>query len=240
MWQLRQTSCITTSTPAQNGVFEMKPQPQATEEIQHQQKVKTAFEEWQDELVNKAEGTKNRYQNFFDEFLVYVKMNADELLKQRQQDALNPNMKIQRRIETQFLAFINKKKQEGYSISTQQIIFASIRSFFECHYFPLKMRRSDYPEGDSNGAKRATKEITLKLLDHEPSKNSLMYKAVIHSLNDSGLRIGDLRNYLETKKDKIDWWFKNFDYGKEYFAVKYWNTQEKAFRLFYPGTKIKA
>jgi hypothetical protein len=56
------------------------------------------------------------------------------------------------------------------------------------------MRRKDYPKGDCDGAKRATKEIILKLLDHEPSKNSLMYKAVIHSLNDSGLRIGDLRN----------------------------------------------
>jgi hypothetical protein len=33
-------------------------------------------------------------------------------LKQRQIDALNPNIKIQRRIETQFLAFISKKKTE--------------------------------------------------------------------------------------------------------------------------------
>ena len=107
---------------------------------------------------------------------------------------MNPNLKIQRRIETQFLAFISKKKQEGYSISTQQVIFASIRSFFECHYFPLKMRRKDYPKGDCNGAKRATKEATLKLLDKETKHNSPMYKAVIHSLNDSGLRIGDLRN----------------------------------------------
>ena len=58
------------------------------------------------------------------------------------------------------------------------------------------MRRSDYPEGDNNGAKRATKETTLKLLDNiaQSDQNSLMYKTVIHSLNDSGLRIGDLRS----------------------------------------------
>jgi hypothetical protein len=174
----------------------MKPQPQATEGIQQQHKVKTALDEWQAELVNKADAKKDRYQTFFNEFLAFIEMTSDELLKQRQQDALNPNMKIQRRIETKFLAFINKKKREGYSVSTQQIIFASIRSFFECHYFPLKMRRSDYPEGDSNGAKRATKETTLKLLDNiaQSDQNRLMYKAVIHSLNDSGLRIGDLRS----------------------------------------------
>jgi len=155
---------------------------------------KTALKDWQDELISKADGTKNRYQIFFNEFLQYINKTADELLQQRQQDILNPNMKIQRKIETQFLAFINKKKQEGYSISTQQIIFASIRSFFECNYFPLKIRRKDYPKGDCNGAKRATKEAILKLLDGETKKNSFMYKAVIHALSDSGLRIGDLRN----------------------------------------------
>jgi type III restriction enzyme len=47
------------------------------------------------------------------------------------------------------------------------------------------------------------------------------------------------RDYLETKKDKIEWWFKNFDYGKEYFAVKYWNAVEKAYRLFYPDWIVK-
>jgi type III restriction enzyme len=47
------------------------------------------------------------------------------------------------------------------------------------------------------------------------------------------------REYLETKKDKIEWWFKNFDYGREYFAIKYWNVQEKAFRLFYPDWIVK-
>jgi hypothetical protein len=50
-----------------------------------------------------------------------------------------------------------KKKQEGYAIATLQIIFASIRSFFEIHYFPLRMRIGDYPKGDGNGVKRASK-----------------------------------------------------------------------------------
>lgn len=131
--------------------------------------------------------------HFFNEFLEYLETNADELLVQRQQDTLNSNMKIQRRLETVFLAFINKKKQDGYSIATQQVIFASIRSFFECHYLPLKIRRKDYPKGDSDGAKRATKEAILKLLDNETEQNNQMYKAIIHALNDSGLRIGDLR-----------------------------------------------
>jgi type III restriction enzyme len=47
------------------------------------------------------------------------------------------------------------------------------------------------------------------------------------------------RNYLESKKDKIQWWFKNFDYGKEYFSVKYFNSEQKTYRLFYPDWIIK-
>ncbi|MGD0645843.1 MAG: DEAD/DEAH box helicase family protein [Candidatus Bathyarchaeia archaeon] len=47
------------------------------------------------------------------------------------------------------------------------------------------------------------------------------------------------RNYLELKKDKIQWWFKNFDYGKEYFSIKYFNSEQKTYRLFYPDWIVK-
>ncbi len=40
--------------------------------------------------------------------------------------------------------------------------------------------------------------------------------------------------YIDSKKDNISWWFKNGDYGKEYYAIKYWNQNEEAWRLFYP------
>jgi len=44
----------------------------------------------------------------------------------------------------------------------------------------------------------------------------------------------EFMKYIDTKKGKILWWFKNGDYGKEYYAIKYWNTKEEAWRLFYP------
>lgn len=46
-------------------------------------------------------------------------------------------------------------------------------------------------------------------------------------------------DYIDTKKDKIEWWFKNGDYGKEYFAIRYWNSKENAFHLFYPDWIIR-
>jgi integrase len=95
-------------------------------------------------------------------------------------------------MESQLLAFIGKKKAEGYAIATQQIYFASIRSFFEIHYFPLIMRRGDYPKGDSNGVKRATKEAILKVLNNK-TRNSVTIKPLILFIKDTGLRVSDVR-----------------------------------------------
>lgn len=41
-------------------------------------------------------------------------------------------------------------------------------------------------------------------------------------------------NYLEKKKGKIEWWFKNGNQGKDYFAVRYTNTDSNKEELFYP------
>jgi len=152
-----------------------------------------ALKYWQDEIATKGEATKEIYARNFAEFLKFVNMNPDQLLAQRQDDILNRDIKTQRRIESQFLSFIAKKKKEGYAAATLQIIFASIRSFFEIHYCPLRMRRKDYPTGDSNGVRRATKEAILKVLYDKRTRNKATERAMFLFLKDSGLRISDAR-----------------------------------------------
>jgi integrase len=152
-----------------------------------------ALQYWQNELATKGEATKQKYQENFKEFLAFIEKGPDELIVQRQQDLLNPDRKIQRRIESQLLAFIAKKKKDGYAVATQQIYFASIRSFFEIHYFPLIMRRGDYPKGDSNGVKRATKEAILKILNNKKARNKVTAIPAVLFIKDSGLRISDVR-----------------------------------------------
>ncbi len=162
----------------------------------------SAMQYWQSELANKEEGTKQRYQEYFNEFLSFVGKTPDELIVQRQQNLLNPDRKIQRGVESLLLAFLAKKKAEGYAVATRQIYFASIRSFFEIHYFPLIMRKGDYPTGDSNGVKRATKEAILKALNNKHQRNKLTIKAIMLFIKDSGLRVSDIRqlNYGDIAK----------------------------------------
>jgi type III restriction enzyme len=44
--------------------------------------------------------------------------------------------------------------------------------------------------------------------------------------------------YIDSKKNKIEWWFKQ-EIGQEYFAIKYFNTADQKFSLFYPDWIIK-
>lgn len=42
------------------------------------------------------------------------------------------------------------------------------------------------------------------------------------------------KDYVDNKNKEIDWWFKNGDYGKLHYAIKYFNNDEQKEELFYP------
>jgi integrase len=148
---------------------------------------------WLNELVTKSDGTRQIYLRNFEMFLNFTQKTADELLAQRQEDQTSTDPKIQRRIESQLIRFIAAKAKEGYSPATLQTYFASIRSFFEIQYCPLRMRRGDYPKGESLGVKAASKEAILKALHHKKTRNKSEVTAIIQFLKDSGLRASDAR-----------------------------------------------
>ncbi len=47
------------------------------------------------------------------------------------------------------------------------------------------------------------------------------------------------KNYIDKKDKDIEWWFKNGDYGKNYYAIKYFNSVDQKDELFYPDWIIK-
>ncbi|MFA5794676.1 MAG: DEAD/DEAH box helicase family protein [Candidatus Brocadiia bacterium] len=46
-------------------------------------------------------------------------------------------------------------------------------------------------------------------------------------------------NYFDEKSKHIDWWFKNGNQGKDYFAIKYFNNIDNKDDLFYPDWIIR-
>jgi integrase len=172
-----------------------------------------ALKYWHDELAAKNDTTRELYLKNFAKFTEFTKKTADELLKQRIDDQISKDPKIQRQIESQLIKFISAKRDEGLAPATLQIYFASIRSFFEIHYYPLRIRRGDYPKGESLGVKIATKQAILKALDHKKTRNKAETNAIILFLKDSGLRASDARllNY-----DHISEQLKN---GSEFIPI---------------------
>ena len=158
-------------------------------------KTSSTLQYWYDELATKDNATRNIYLKNFEKFTTFINKDADELLKQRQEDQASKDRKIQRRIESHLIRFISAKRNEGLAPATLQLYFASIRSFFEIHYCPLIMRRGDYPQGESLGVKIATKQRILKALDNKNTRNKTTMNAMILFLKDSGLRISDARLY---------------------------------------------
>ena len=77
--------------------------------------------------------------------------------------------------------------------------------------------------------------------DYEEIETSLCVLDKCYLLKDYTGKINETQflKYIDAKEDKIEWWFKNRDYGWEYFAIKYYNSREKAFRLFYPDWIIR-
>jgi len=59
----------------------------------------------------------------------------------------------------------------------------------------------------------------------------------LHKKATSGLEKNFIR-YVENNAEKIDWWFKNGDYGRQNLAIEYKDSNEEL-RLFYPDFIIK-
>jgi site-specific recombinase XerD len=118
-------------------------------------------------------------------------MNPDTMIGLREEDQTSKDIKQRRRFESELNQYLAAKRKEGYKIGTLQVMFASIRSFFEIHYCPLIMRKGDFPKGASDGVKRATDEAIRKALNVK-ARNRIQNHALIHFTKDTGLRISDV------------------------------------------------
>jgi len=47
------------------------------------------------------------------------------------------------------------------------------------------------------------------------------------------------KDYIDAKGKDIEWWFKNGDYGKLHYAIKYFNNEDQKEELFYPDWIIQ-
>src|SRR3990172_6680828 len=152
-------------------------------------KADPAYTIWQDEIQTLSENTKKLYKEYFNKFLEYTGKTASQLLEARILEVASQDKVTKRRAETTFKSFLTVMKQ-FYKPKTLQNIFASVRSFYEAHEYPLIMKRRDYPKGDGIGQLRATPEATRAIFE----KANTPLKALISTINDTGLGVSDIRH----------------------------------------------
>jgi len=140
------------------------------------------------ELANRSEGTRGKYKEYFDKFCGWLGKTADQLVEQRKQELKSDDPREQRRMESALKGFLAYLDKEGMAVATQQVAYAAIRSFFEMHFQPLRMRRGDYPQGESLGSRVATKEDIKRIYE----ETSIRIRALILFLKDTGLRVSDV------------------------------------------------
>jgi len=140
------------------------------------------------EIANRSGSTRSKYRSYFSRFCEWVGKSPEQLILQRKEDLKSDDSREQRRIESALKGFIAYLGEEGNSVATQQVAYAAIRSFFEMHYQPLRMRRGDYPRGQSLGSRVATKEDIRIMLEDASAR----IRAVLLFLKDTGLRVSDV------------------------------------------------
>jgi integrase len=151
---------------------------------------------WMGELASKAPATKLKYQAYFQKFCAFTKKSPDELIAQRKTDMKADDPREQRGIENCLKGFILQLREGGNSPATQQIGYASIKSFFESNEYPLRMKRSDYPKGESLGVRAITKPAIRQILeDTKRMKDKKKIIALVMFLKDTGLGVSDVGNF---------------------------------------------
>ena len=70
------------------------------------------------------------------------------------------------------------------------------------------------------------------------SKRSLVQPFYLRKTYNGRINEVAFIKYLEDAPE-VEWWFKNGDSGKEFFSIKYFDTTENHYRLFYPDWLVK-
>jgi len=168
----------------------------------------TSIKYWMESLAKRSEVTRKSYLKHMRAFCKAIGKTPDELIAQRKEDLKSDDLYVRHRIEMTLKKHIADLEKEGKSTGTQQQRYASIKSFFDCHYARLELLRTDYPSGESIGKEPADrKQIKLMMDVADP----LQYRAMIAFLKDCGWRLGDV---LKLKKGDIT------DLGDGYWNFK--------------------
>jgi len=133
--------------------------------------------------------------------------------------------------------FVNDIMKEAHSV-LKPAITKALKDYRPILNKILKDRKS-------KAEKREAPVFTIKKTysftdDFDLVKQSLCILQECYLKKEYSGRDNELRfiKYID-KSEKVHWWFKNGDSGKDYFSLKYYNTTEQDEKLFYPDWIVR-
>ena len=138
------------------------------------------------EALTCRESTKRGYLLHFRNFCAWLKKTPDQLVEERRAELKSEDPYTQHTAEMNIKRYVGHLKELGKRPDTVRLAYYSIRSFYENHFLPLKLKRSDAPK-KGFPRRRATKKEVQQLL----SFANLRERALLLFLRDSGLAVSD-------------------------------------------------
>lgn len=157
-----------------------------------------SYKYWLAQLEGKSESTKELYTIYFGKFLEYTNLTPNHLIelqrKAMEGDGDPREDQVVESMVRKWLADMKGVKSAG----TRKAMLTAVRSFFTLNFHPLRMLRSDVPQGESVGSRIPEKDEVIHIADAGKWK----YRAAVMFLKDSGLRISDVVKVMW--EDKVD------------------------------------
>jgi len=170
---------------------------------------------WENTLANRSQSTRQQYIRYFNNFLDYAGVSADELREMKYLEDQNAKPWERNRVENLLRSYMKSLEERGLTCSTQNLALAATRSFFEAQGMPLFLKREDRPAGCAFGSKTLTREEIRQIKN---ATELLRDKALIIFLKDSGLRQSDAA--------KLNW--RDFkDYGEGFWGFQIQTKKKK-------------
>ena len=143
---------------------------------------------WLSTLANKAEGTRVKYVQLFGNFLEFLQLEPDEIVRSRKEDLSCGDVRARRRFENEYLRFDAWLRGRGLSVSVRLSAFMSISRFFSAHELDLRVNKADMPKGESEETRASSKEEIRKLMAVVGPRE----RAIIMLAKDTGLGVSEM------------------------------------------------
>jgi integrase len=151
-----------------------------------------AYQYWLDELSLLASNTQRNYKHYFDIYIKYAEVSAEELYRWQKRLLDDGDPRTNREVARSVAQCIAEMVDEGYSSGTSVIVASAVRSFMTANGLTFPLTPKDLPKVNNEGSRVALLDEIKQLWDVVGNELKERNRALLMVLKDTGLRVSDI------------------------------------------------